>query len=181
MLRNYLAAALRNLGRNRLYAGITIAGLAIGFAAAILIGLFVRDEFSYDRFIPGYQHIYRISEIITVNGGKPVETTYSPTKLAAALRLDFPQIQVARFAAQGFPPEVRHGDISAAEQGVEWADPDFFRMMPMPTLAGDLAHALDTPDSVVIDRSAARKYFGRDTPLGETLLIDKHPMRIAAV
>jgi putative ABC transport system permease protein len=46
MFRNYLAAALRNLARNRLYAAITIAGLAIGFAAAMLIGLFVRDEYS---------------------------------------------------------------------------------------------------------------------------------------
>ncbi|MEO8115243.1 MAG: FtsX-like permease family protein, partial [Phenylobacterium sp.] len=70
---------------------------------------------------------------------------------------------------------------SAAEQGVEWADPDFFRMMPMPAVAGDLAHALDTPDSVVISRSIARKYFGRDTPVGETLLIDKQPMRVTAV
>jgi putative ABC transport system permease protein len=181
MFRNYLAAALRNLGRNRLYAGITIAGLAIGFAAAMLIGLFVRDEFSYDKFVPGYERVYRLNEVIAVNGGKPTEAPYTPTRLAAALKLDFPQIQVARFATQGFPPEVKHGDVSAAEQGIEWADPDFFRIMPMPTLAGDLAHALDTPDSVVIDRSMAQKYFGRDRPLGETLLIDKHPMRVTAV
>ena len=57
MLRNYLAAAFRNLSRNRLYAGVTIAGLSIGFAAAMLIGLFVRDEFSYDRFVPGHERV----------------------------------------------------------------------------------------------------------------------------
>ena len=182
MLGNYLAAALRNLARNRLYAGITIAGLAIGFAAALLIALFVRDEYSYDKFIPAYQRVYRVSQVITLKGSKPTDNFYTPTKLAGALRLDFPEMDtVARFAIQGFPPEVRHGAISAAEQGVEWADPEFFRIMPMPTLAGDLAHALDTPDSVVIDRSTARKYFGRDTPVGETLLIDKHPMRVTAV
>ena len=182
MLRNYLAAALRNLARNRLYAGITIAGLAIGFAAAMLIGLFVRDEYSYDKFIPAYQRVFRISQVITLPGAKPTDNQYTPTRLAAALRLDFPEMDtVARFAIQGFPPEVRHGAISAAEQGVEWADPEFFRLMPMPTLAGDLAHALDAPDSVVINRTMARKYFGRDTPVGETLLIDKHPMRVTAV
>ena len=182
MLRNYLAAALRNLARNRLYAGITIAGLAIGFAAAMLIGLFVRDEYSYDKFIPGYQRVYRISQVVTIKGSRPSDSAYTPGQLAAALRLDFPQMDtVARFALQGFPPEVRHGDISAAEQGVEWADPEFFRIMPMPMLAGDLGHALDAPDGVVIDRTTARKYFGRDTPIGETLLIDKHPMRVTAV
>jgi putative ABC transport system permease protein len=182
MFRNYLAAALRNLARNRLYAGITIAGLAIGFAAALLIALFVRDEYSYDKFIPGYQRVYRLSQVITYKGSKPTDNFYTPTRLAAALRLDFPEMDiVARHAVQGFPPAVRHGEISAAEQGVEWADPEFFRIMPMPTLAGDLAHALDAPDSVVIDRATARKYFGRDTPVGETLLIDKHAMRITAV
>ncbi len=64
MLRNYLAAALRNLARNRLYAGLTVAGLAIGFAAAMLIGLYVRDELTYNRFIPGYERTYRVTQSI---------------------------------------------------------------------------------------------------------------------
>ncbi|HEY8004582.1 MAG TPA: ABC transporter permease, partial [Phenylobacterium sp.] len=182
MLRNYLSAALRNLSRNRLYAGITIAGLAIGFAAALLVALFVRDEFSYDRFIPGHERVYRLSTTIAVNGAEPGEGEYTPTKLAALLRLDFPQMEiVGRFAAQGYPPEVKHGDISAAEQSVAWADPEFFRLAPLPTVAGDLAHALDAPDTVVLDRTMARKYFGSDAPIGQTLLIDKHPMRVTAV
>ena len=182
MFRNYLAAALRNLSRNRLYAGITIAGLAVGFAAAMLIALFVRDEYSYDKFIPGYQRVYRLTSIVSANGGKPTEGEYTPNMLAAVLRLDFPQMGlVGRFAAAGFPPEVRHGAISAAEPNVAWADPEFFQIMPVPTLAGDLAHALDAPDSVVINRSMARKYFGADAPIGQILLIDKHPMRVTAV
>ena len=63
MFRNYLAAALRNLVRNRLYAGINIAGLAVGFAAAILIALFVRDEFSYDTWIPGHGRVYYVTQV----------------------------------------------------------------------------------------------------------------------
>jgi putative ABC transport system permease protein len=182
MYRNYLVAALRNLARNRLYAGVTIAGLAIGFAAALLVALFVRDEFSYDKFIAGHERVYRLSSTISVNGGEPTEGEYTPTMQAALLRLDFPQMEtVGRFAAQGFPPEVKHGDVSAAEQSVAWADPEFFRLMPLPTVAGDLAHALDAPDSVVLDRTMARKYFGSDAPLGQALLIDKHPMRVTAV
>jgi putative ABC transport system permease protein len=182
MLRNYLSAALRNLARNRLYAGITIAGLAIGFAAAMLIGLFVRDEYSYDKFIPGYQRVYRFSETIASADRKLTETEYTPTALAGALRLDFPQMDVvARYTTSGFPPEIRRGQFSAAQTGVAWADPEFFRLMPFPTLGGDLAHALDAPDSIVLDRTMARKYFGRDVPIGETLLVDKHPMRVTAV
>ncbi len=182
MLRNYLAAALRNLGRNRLYAGITIAGLAIGFAAAMLVALFVRDEYSYDKFIPSWQRTYRISQVVTIPGSKPSDNAYTPVRLAEALRLDFPQMkEVTRFAIGGFPPEVRHGEISAAEQGVQAVDPNFFRVMPMPKVAGDLSHALDAPDTVVIDLSTARKYFGRDTPLGKILMVDKRPVRVTAV
>ena len=59
MFRNYLAAALRNLVRNRLYAAINIVGLAVGIAVTLLIALFVRDEFSYDKFIPGYEDVFR--------------------------------------------------------------------------------------------------------------------------
>jgi putative ABC transport system permease protein len=182
MFRNYLAAALRNLARNRLYAGITIVGLSVGFAAALLIALFVRDEFSYDRFFPDYQRVYRLSTSVATNGGPLIQGEYTPTQLAAVLRLDFPQMElVGRYGPAGFPPDVKHGEVSAAEQNVAWADSEFFQMMPFPTVAGDLAHALDAPDTAVIDQTMARKYFGSDAPLGQTLLVDKHPMRVTAV
>ncbi|HZZ36642.1 MAG TPA: FtsX-like permease family protein [Caulobacteraceae bacterium] len=182
MFRNYLAAALRNLERNSLYAGVTIAGLAIGFAAAMLIALYVRDELSYDRFVPGHEAIYRVSETIAFTGERPIESDTTPMLMAPSLKLEFPQVAAsARLTGISFPPTVRHGDIVAAEQNLGWADPDFFRVMPLPALAGDPAGALDAPDGLVITRTIARKYFGRDTPLGETLLVDGHPMRITAV
>jgi len=182
MFRSYLAAALRNLARNRLYAGVTIAGLAIGFAAAMLIALFVRDEYSYDRFVPGNSRVYRVSESILNSGERPIESDSTPSMLAPALKLDFPQVLfAARLMTGNFPPSVRRGNFSAAEPNLAWADPDFFRVMPMPAIAGDIAGSLDAPDSVVLTRTVARKYFGRDAPLGETLLIDKHPMRVTGV
>ena len=57
MLRHYLALALRNTARTKLYAAISVIGLAIGFGAATLIGLYVHDELSYERFIPNYERI----------------------------------------------------------------------------------------------------------------------------
>ena len=61
MFRNYLAVAVRNLARNRLYASINIAGLAVGFCAALLIVLYVRSEYSYDHFFPGYRDVYLVT------------------------------------------------------------------------------------------------------------------------
>jgi putative ABC transport system permease protein len=182
MLRNYLSTALRNLSRNRLYAAITIGGLALGFAAAILIALFVRDEFSYDRFIPGYRDVYRIALTIKTSSTAAVESDATEVWTAPLLKLQFPQIEeTARLARSTFPPAVRHGEIKAAELNFQWVDPDFFKVLPLKAVAGDPATALRTPDSMVVTRAMARKYFGRDDPIGGVLLVDDHPMRITAV
>jgi len=182
MWRNYLVTAVRNLARNRLYAGVTIIGLAIGFATATLIGLYVRDELSYDRFVPNHDRVFLATQTIVMGASAPIESQATPMMLARPLKLDFRQVEtVARLSPAYFPPTVRRGEVTAAEQNLFWADPDFFRVLPLPALAGDLATALETPDSVVITRAVARKYFGRDAPVGETLLIESQPMRVTAV
>jgi putative ABC transport system permease protein len=61
MLRHYLSLALRHTARSRLYASISVIGLAIGFGAAILIGLYAHDELSYERWLPNSERVYRVS------------------------------------------------------------------------------------------------------------------------
>jgi putative ABC transport system permease protein len=182
MFRNYLAAALSNLARNRLYASLTVAGLAIGFAAALLIGLYVRDELTYDQFIPGHERTYRITQSIQLEASAPIHTSLTPMMLVEPLRLDFREIEAAgRVSPAYFPPTLRRGDVLIAEQNFVWADPDIFKVLPLPVLAGQLDGALDAPDSLVLTRSAARKYFGQDAPVGRTLQVDGQPMRVTAV
>jgi putative ABC transport system permease protein len=200
VLSNYLAAAIRNLLRNRTHAAINLFGLALGFAAALLIFLFVRDEYSYDRFFPGYRDVYLLTPT-----RDPVDRRllaerwdFSLPDLAAKLSVQFPQIDtVARIMVADNPPHIRHGEVEADETGFLWVDPSFFRVMPLKSLAGDPQTALATPDSVVLTRTAARKYFGRDEPLGEMLEVNPamgsdaakvstafntpHPMRVTAI
>ena len=198
MFRNYLSAALGNIGRNGLYAGITILGLAVSFAAAILIGLYVRDEFSFDRFIPGHERVWRLQDDLLLPGQKPRPMTSVQSTAAANLRFDFPEVErTARLSnSRGL---LKQGDRVTSEPLV-WVDPDFFKVMPFPVLAGDLAAALATPDGLVLTREMARKYFGQDAPIGRTILVDPgldgrpglspdelrvvsgfHPMRVMAV
>jgi putative ABC transport system permease protein len=200
MFRNYLMAALRNLARNRLYAAINIVGLAVGLCAALLIVLFVRDEYTYDRFFPGYRDVYLLTPT-----RDPIDRRllaerwdFSLPDLAAKLSVQLPQIATAaRIMTADNPPHIRHGQVEADETGFLWVDPSFFRVMPLKSLAGDLQAALATPDSVVLTRTAARKYFGRDKPLGEMLEVNpvmgsdaakvstafntSHPMRVTAI
>lgn len=180
MFRNYLMTALRNLARNRLYAGINIGGLAVGFAAAILIGLFVRDEFSFDSFIPGYRHVYRVSTTRIVPGRSPMFIEVSAPDVAAWLKLDFPEVQsAARLSSE--QAGLRHGDFEASDD-VAWVDPNIFEVLPLKVFAGNLRTALQQPDSIVLTRQMARKYFGRDNPIGETIEINRqHSLQVTAV
>ena len=169
MLRNYLAAALGNLRRNWLYAGITILGLGVSFAAAILIGLYLRDEVSFDRFVPNHERVFRLETDLTWPGGKPQRMDTVSGIVAGQLRLDFPQVEQAARIEPG-SIGLRRGNVESLEE-IVWADPDFFRVMGAPVLAGDPNAALAAPDGLVLTREAARKYFGEDAPIGKTLKV----------
>jgi putative ABC transport system permease protein len=180
MIRNYLATAWRGARRDRFYALLNLLGLAVGFAAAILIWLFVREELSYNSFLPGYQDIYRVQLTIAEPGQRPVTFTGTPARMAAELKLDFPEI-VATTRTRKQSAGLRHGEVEAVEE-ILWADPDFFAVLGYAMLRGDPARALSEPDSIVLTRALAMKYFGTIDCLGQTLQIDMvHTARVTGV
>ncbi|MBY0510081.1 MAG: ABC transporter permease [Rhodospirillaceae bacterium] len=180
MLANYLAAALRNLVRNKLYAGINLIGLAVGFASALLIMLFVRDELTYDTWVPGHENIYRLAMNGQMRGSAGVYTDGTHPSNAQMLREGIPDIErVARLL-----PEKRgvRGSVFESNDTIVWADAEFLEMFPVSALAGDPVSALRQVDQAVVTRSFALRYFGRDNVIGEILDLDrKLSLRIAAV
>src|SRR5262249_33477425 len=131
MIRNYLAAALQNLARNKFYAAVNVLGLAIGFATAILIALFIRDEFSYDHIIPGNDRIYLVQSDQSAPGRSHFYSDHSPTAFARQLKLDFPQVEAAARVFTDTTAGVRHGDNEHVEK-IFWADPNFFEIVQLP-------------------------------------------------
>jgi putative ABC transport system permease protein len=181
MFSSYFAAAWRSLLRDRLYAIINVFGLAIGLAAAMISGLFVRHELTFERFLPGYERVYRISSGFAAPGSAMSAVDSAPPDVAPWLINHLPSIQpLARLNIET-EVAIRVGQVETL-QFVHWADPAFFDVFRFPVVAGDPSHALDRPDGVVLTRSAARRLFGRDAVLGETLEIDrKYSLRVAAV
>jgi len=180
MLHNYLMAALRNLTRNKLVSIINIAGLAIGFAAAILIGLYIRYQLSYESFLPGHERVYRLSLTINRPGTTPDIQDGADFLMSERLKLDYPEVEMSARIIGQFP-SVRRGNTEFQEN-VFSADADFFRIMPFPTLAGDLATALDSPDGLVITRGIMQKYFGDEDAIGQTLELNRNEsLRVLAV
>lgn len=180
MLKNYNAGALRSLARDPFYSGISILALAVGLCGATLAGVTLRNELTYERFIPGYGHTYLAAAVAVPTGHPPLVNLASPSFVAALLKLNFPQIRaVSRIASAQV--RLRHEQTTAKET-VYWADPNIFDLLPLPAFAGDLRKALQGPDGIVLTRRVAKKYFGRDDPIGQSILLDgSHEMTIRAV
>lgn len=166
MFKNYIKITWRNLMRNKSYATINITGLAIGIAACLLIFLVVRFETSFDSYHANRDRIYRI---VTVSSGP--DGTHAgggaPLPLAEELRLDFPQIkQVANIMKNdGTHYTVVEGRNGGAlkkfkEDLAYYADPGFFQVFDFKWLAGDKRSALAEPNTVVLSRDEADKFFG---------------------
>src|SRR4029077_18934083 len=115
MFRNFLAAALRHLARNRVYAAISVLGLAVGLWAALIEGLVLRNQFGYDHFIPGYQRIYMAMSLVTPPGHGTVYLSSTNNFVAPILKARFSEIEsVTRLMPQ--PVTLRHDDVEAREQ-----------------------------------------------------------------
>lgn len=180
MLRNTLAAALRNLGRNRFYGALSILGLALGLSAAILAMLYIVSELRFDRFVPGHERVFVVTSDLRSPSQAPVVSDYAPAWLAHRVREGVPQASAtARLVYDQV--SLRRGQTEARED-LAWVDPAFFEILPAPAIAGDPRRALQDPNGLVITRTIARKYFGRDAPLGETMELNgRQILRVTAV
>ena len=92
MFRNYLVTALRAIARHRLYSFINIAGLAVGLASVIFVFLFVRDELSYDKWIPGSDNLYRVEVAITIPDRPVLMLSMVPFAMPEAMRNEVPGV-----------------------------------------------------------------------------------------
>jgi putative ABC transport system permease protein len=176
MIGHYLLLAARNVPRAGPFVLISIAGLAIGLGAALLIALYVHDELGYERWLPDSDRVYLIS-VRSPAGGM---TDGSPSNVGQWIASDYPQFEaVTRLTSSG---GVFKRDEHEFREQVVWADPNFFDLFQFPVVAGTLEGALDNPDALVLTRRHAQKYFGRPDPLGQTMVLDgKHALTVTAV
>src|ERR1700761_8177032 len=92
MIRNYLKIAWRNIVNNKVYSAINIFGLAAGMAVALLIGLWVVNEFSYDKFLPDYKQLYQVElNFTSQHDGEHTQSALA-IPLADVLRKEVPGI-----------------------------------------------------------------------------------------
>jgi len=164
MIKNYFKIAWRSLLRNKSYAAINVAGLAMGIAACLLIFLIVHFETSFDNFHSKRDHIYRVITASNNPDGIHNESG-TPLPLAQGLRLDFPQLkQVAvifRNDGSHFSIQESSGAVKKfKEDEAYYAEPQFFDIFDFGWLAGDKKTALTAPNTVLLTQDEADKFFG---------------------
>ncbi len=168
---SYLKVAFRSLIKQRLYAFINIAGLAIGVSTCILILMYVRYEQSYDRFHPQANQIQRLN-LAGKLGDNEFRMTNSTAPAGPAMLEEYPEvINYVRIRNTGFPV-LRYEDKVFSEEHWWQADSTIFEVFNIPMTIGDPKTALTQPFSVVITEKMARKYFGDEDPIGKVLNSD---------
>ena len=171
MIKNYFKTAWRNLRRNKLFSFINILGLSIGIATCFIIMLYVQSELSYDRFHKNAGDIARIIFQADINGGKINESVVM-APVAATMKKDFPEVKDATRLLNYGTPRISFENKAFKDDHVAIADPNFFSIFTLPMIEGDAKNALANPYSVVITKSTAIKYFGKQEVIGKTFAIN---------
>ncbi|RRB00013.1 ABC transporter permease [Larkinella rosea] len=168
MIRNYLKIAWRNLVLHKAFTFINIIGLAVGMATCLLIVLFVTHELSYDRYHAKSDRTYRMT-IYGQIGGKEIKAAQVSVPAGPALVHDYAGVEsLTRLALDG-TFIVKQGPNSFKEARVVFADSNFFEVFSIPLLKGNRKTALLEPNTIVLTETAARKYFGGQDPIGQSL------------
>ena len=180
MLRNYVTVAWRNLTNHKLYSAINIGGLAVGLAACLLILLFVRDELSYETWVPNAERIAIVETTFNVPGRDKLAFAGVPGPTKAKLDKDFSSDieRMVRVYDDELPS--RAGDRQFLQR-VSYIDPGFFEVWDLPMAAGERESVLAGNASIILSETTAKKFFGDEAPLGKTITVGKYDYNVAGV
>jgi putative ABC transport system permease protein len=170
MIKNLFLVAIRNFRRDKWYSLLNMLGLTIGIAFSLLLIFYINDELSYDRYNEKANRIYRINANIKEPDKDTMRWAVTPFLMGPALSKDYPEVEEAvRFVSNG-KTLYKNGELRLYEDKVFFADSNLFRVFTHEFIEGNPQTALVAPNSMVLTKSVAEKFFGKDKPyLGKTL------------
>ncbi len=187
MFRNYFKIGIRTISCNKVSSVINIAGLAIGIACVIFILFYVQDELRYDRFFKHSERLYEVT-IEGNMGGQEFLSGTTPPPAGAALATTFPEIETYTRMFRAGDEVVRFEENKQSqnyftEKNIYGVDSNFLQVFDYKLLQGNASTCLQQPNAVVITEQIAKKYFGKDNPVGKTLLFDddRKPFTVTGV
>ena len=172
MLKYYFLLFFRNLKRQKLFSFINLLGLTVSIASTLLIYLYVRNEFSYDRFHNHAERIYRVNQTFIWGEDNNMQFASTGPGVAYALDVELPEVELLTsihtpgnfiISYTNAAKEV----LSFEEDKILAADSNFFSMFNFPFVKGDPKNALLLANTLVMSESTAKKYFGDEDPIGK--------------
>jgi putative ABC transport system permease protein len=181
MYKNYLKVAFRSLTKNKVFSLINITGLALGIAASLLILQYVNYELSYDDFNTKADRVYRLKTNRYDKGELSTEWASGVVSIGYLLNENLADVEnFARLTQTG--GVFSRGDIEFKEDRVFFANPEVFDVFETKLIYGDKETALGEIFSVALSRTLAKKYFGKEDVVGETMYFNKErPVKVTAV
>lgn len=184
MFKNYLKIAWRNLNKFKMYSAIKIGGFAIGIAAVILIALFVIHESSYDRHYANTDRIYRVINHLSDPTEENDRWPAMQPQMASVLQDEFPEIEKAGrlipydwyYAGHNqFRPEDQLQNNY--EEGFAYMDQSLLEILEIPMVYGQQDQALAEPNTIVISKKIADKYYPGEDPVGKSVFLNENKDR----
>ena len=177
MYKNYFTIAWRNMSLQKMYTAVKIGGFALGLATCIVIALFIRHELSYDKHYNDADNIYRLySDQTGPDGGEWVSM---PPLVSSLVKESFPEVIAAgRLISHNWYNAgsnlVRRDDQveNTYEEGFAYADNELLDILEIPMIYGDRLNALKEPNTIVISKEKADKYFPGQDPVGKIIVLN---------
>lgn len=170
MISNYLKIALRNLFKSKTFSLINILGLAFGLCCALLIALWVSDEYAIDNYHSKKDRIYWVISELKTSGGSQYWRN-SPGPLADALMDEVPEIEQAVRFTQNRNLLFKQEHQKLEESGIA-ADQEFIRVFDFPLISGDVNTALDETYNIILSEELAKKLFPDSEAINQSITID---------
>ena len=172
MLKNLVVVALRNFKRDKWYSVQNIIGLAIGITFSLFLIFYIKDELSYDRYNLKADRIYRIITYEKEPDKNIMKWAITTDALAPELKKDFPEVEeTVRFNSYG-KQMLKLGDRRIYEDKIFFTDSTVFKVFTYHFIQGDPKTALVAPNSMVLTKSVAEKFFGKNNAVGKSLQTD---------
>ncbi|MEL6191349.1 MAG: ABC transporter permease [Bacteroidota bacterium] len=182
MYRHFFKIGLRILLKQKWYSLIKIGGLAMAITACMIIALFIRQELTYDQHYAEQDRIYRVirkSMNFQNPEGEKVRGVHFPAPFPEVLKNDYPELEevgiyqtVSFFGAGENEVRIVGQTQSFHESELMFADQGLLNILEIPFFLGDPQSALASPNTVVLSRSRAKKYFGAANPVGKTIILN---------
>lgn len=181
MIKNYVVTAWRSIVKNSTFYFINVFGLSVGLTCCLLIGSYLYSELTYDTYPARAKDIYRVGLHVMGNGAV-VDYSHTDWGVGPGIQRTYPEVVASTRLTRGFQTYFRYKETVLKEQHIAVVDSNFLQVFSIPLLEGDDRTALVEPNSMVVSKEFARRYFGDDDPVGKMLTFGRdHEMKITGL